>query len=103
MATAADKASPQKAPIWDGASMTQDDMMLRDAVLVLDHDDNVIGSESKKNAHVFSPSQPRGVLHRAFSVFLFDEESGDLLLQKRAASKITFPNVRATSRAVPCV
>uniref|UniRef100_A0A7S1FYU7 isopentenyl-diphosphate Delta-isomerase n=1 Tax=Corethron hystrix TaxID=216773 RepID=A0A7S1FYU7_9STRA len=90
---AADKASLPKASIWDGASMTQDDMMLRDAVLVLDHDDNVIGSESKKNAHVFSPSQPRGVLHRAFSVFLFDEESGDLLLQKRAASKITFPNV----------
>jgi len=36
--------------------------------------------------------QPRGLLHRAFSVFLFDAE-GRLLLQQRAASKITFPNV----------
>jgi isopentenyl-diphosphate delta-isomerase len=32
-------------------------------------------------------------LHRAFSVFLFDESTGELLLQKRAATKITFPNV----------
>jgi isopentenyl-diphosphate delta-isomerase len=33
-------------------------------------------------------------LHRAFSVFLFDESTGELLLQKRASTKITFPNVR---------
>ena len=32
------------------------------------------------------------MLHRAFSVFLFDND-GNLLLQKRASSKITFPNV----------
>ena len=31
-------------------------------------------------------------MHRAFSVFLFNE-NGELLLQQRAASKITFPNV----------
>jgi hypothetical protein len=27
-------------------------------------------------------------------VFLFDESTGELLLQKRASTKITFPNVR---------
>ena len=32
----------------------------------------------------------KGMLHRAFSVFLFNEE-GKLLLQQRAASKITYP------------
>jgi isopentenyl-diphosphate delta-isomerase type 1 len=32
------------------------------------------------------------MLHRAFSVFLFNSE-GKLLLQQRAASKVTFPNV----------
>jgi len=32
----------------------------------------------------------KGLLHRAFSVFLFNEEN-ELLLQQRAASKITFP------------
>ena len=33
----------------------------------------------------------RGLLHRAFSVFLFDK-SNRLLLQQRAAEKITFPS-----------
>eukprot|EP00560_Eucampia_antarctica_P006822 CAMPEP_0197828948 /NCGR_PEP_ID=MMETSP1437-20131217/5434_1 /TAXON_ID=49252 ORGANISM="Eucampia antarctica, Strain CCMP1452" /NCGR_SAMPLE_ID=MMETSP1437 /ASSEMBLY_ACC=CAM_ASM_001096 /LENGTH=803 /DNA_ID=CAMNT_0043430375 /DNA_START=28 /DNA_END=2439 /DNA_ORIENTATION=+ len=78
---------------WDGNSMTQTDMMEKDTVLVLDDDDNVIGSESKRGAHEFRADQPRGILHRAFSVFLFDESTGELLLQKRASSKITFPNV----------
>ena len=40
----------------------------------------------------FLPGQPQGLLHRAFSVFLFDAEDR-LLLQQRAASKITFPRV----------
>lgn len=79
---------------WDGNSMSQTDMMEKDTVLVLDDADNVIGSASKKNSHVFKNDQPRGVLHRAFSVFLFDESTGELLLQKRASTKITFPNVR---------
>lgn len=34
----------------------------------------------------------RGLLHRAFSVFLFDSNNR-LLLQQRAAEKITFPNL----------
>ena len=79
---------------WDGSTMTQTDMMEKDTVLVLDHDDNVIGSESKRGSHEFTSQQPRGVLHRAFSVFIFDESTGELLLQQRASTKITFPNVR---------
>lgn len=74
--------------------MTQTDMMEKDTVLVLDDLDNVIGSASKKDSHVFKTDQSRGILHRAFSVFLFDESTGELLLQKRASTKITFPNVR---------
>ena len=77
--------------------MTQTDMMEKDTVLVLDDLDNVIGSASKKDSHVFEPDQSRGILHRAFSVFLFDESTGELLLQKRASTKITFPNVRTKS------
>lgn len=34
----------------------------------------------------------KGLLHRAFSVFLFDSNN-KLLLQQRAAEKITFPNM----------
>lgn len=33
-----------------------------------------------------------GLLHRAFSVFLFRPSDGRLLLQKRASEKITFPD-----------
>jgi len=78
--------------------MTQSDMMEKDMVLVLDDNDNVIGSASKKGSHEFNVSSPRGILHRAFSVFLFDESTGELLLQKRASSKVTFPSVRTSRR-----
>jgi isopentenyl-diphosphate delta-isomerase len=67
--------------------------MERDTVLVTDMNDALIGSASKKSSHEFSPSQPYGILHRAFSVFLFDSSTNELLLQKRASTKITFPNV----------
>ena len=67
--------------------------MESDTVLVLDNNDNVISSASKKSSHEFSPNQPYGILHRAFSVFLFDKSTNELLLQKRASSKITFPSV----------
>lgn len=73
--------------------MSQEDFMEKDEVLVLDDDDNIIGSESKRKSHEFSPDQPVGVLHRAFSVFIFDKKTDELLLQQRAATKITFPSV----------
>lgn len=76
------------------AGLSQQDLMEKDTVLVLDDEDNLIGSASKKDSHVFNSKQPRGVLHRAFSVCLFDKTDGRMLLQQRAASKITFPNVR---------
>lgn len=79
--------------IWDGSAMSQFDMMEKDTVLVVDNDDNVIGSASKKESHICNQENPRGILHRAFSVFLFDECTGEMLLQKRASTKITFPNV----------
>jgi len=78
---------------WDGSKMSQDDLMKNDHVLVLDDKDNVIGAASKYDSHDFNKDQPRGILHRAFSVFLFDEDTDKMLLQKRASSKITFPNV----------
>ncbi|CAE7436710.1 IDI1, partial [Symbiodinium sp. KB8] len=54
--------------------------------------DEVVGHNNKYNCHKFAPGQPRGLLHRAFSVLLFDSENR-LLLQQRARSKITFPLV----------
>ena len=78
---------------WDGSSLTQSDFMERDTVLVTDFNDNIVNSASKKSSHEFSKTQPHGILHRAFSVFLFDSSTSELLLQQRASTKITFPNV----------
>jgi isopentenyl-diphosphate delta-isomerase len=49
-------------------------------VVLVDQQDREIGTEEKLAAH------RRGVLHRAFSVFVFDGK-GRLLLQRRAAGK----------------
>jgi len=77
---------------WSGEKMSQVDFMLKDECVLLDLDDNVVGHDNKYETHIFCPERPRAKLHRAFSVFLFNSE-GKLLLQQRAACKITFPNV----------
>jgi isopentenyl-diphosphate delta-isomerase len=62
---------------------TQDMIMLE----LVDEDGNTIGTAEKLSAH-----QAPGRLHRAFSVFLFDEQ-GRLLLQRRALGKYHSPGV----------
>lgn len=54
-------------------------------VEVVDRDGQVLGTIGKMEAHM-----PPGILHRAFSLFLFDRE-GRMLLQRRAASKYHSP------------
>lgn len=54
---------------------------------LVDEDGNTIGTAEKLSAH-----QAPGQLHRAFSVFLFDDR-GRLLLQQRALSKYHSPGV----------
>ena len=76
----------------DAGSASQEDFMKRDEVILVDEQDRTTGSDSKYKAHTFNSKQPRGLLHRAFSVFLFDDDN-QLLLQRRANSKITFPGV----------
>ena len=58
--------------------------MMSEALIGVTVDDEVTGKVSKYQAHI----EP-GVLHRAFSVLLFNT-AGELLIQKRAAEKITF-------------
>lgn len=76
---------------WDGQA-TQEEFMLKDQCILVNDDDQVTGHSSKYDSHRFTPAQPQGLLHRAFSVFLFDSQNR-LMLQQRAASKITFPKV----------
>ncbi|MEV4330863.1 isopentenyl-diphosphate Delta-isomerase [Streptomyces sp. NPDC049597] len=54
---------------------------------LVDEQGNTIGTAEKLSAH-----QAPGRLHRAFSVFLFDEQ-GRLLLQRRALNKYHSPGV----------
>lgn len=65
--------------------------MMDEMCILVDEQDNAIGSASKVDCHLGS-----GKLHRAFSLLLFDSKDR-LLIQKRAASKITFPSVWANS------
>ncbi|EFJ40900.1 hypothetical protein VOLCADRAFT_84296 [Volvox carteri f. nagariensis] len=81
------------ASSWAGTGMTQQDFMHRDECLVVDQSDTIVGTSNKHDCHRFTPAQPRGLLHRAFSVFLFSPDGKKLLLQQRAASKVTFPSV----------
>jgi len=59
--------------------------------IVIDADDKPIGSGSKKVCHQMMNIN-QGLLHRAFSVFLFDKDN-KMLLQQRASEKITFPDM----------
>ena len=74
--------------------MDQNAMMETDMLIVVDQNDVVQNGviASKKEAHTFGTDSPRGTLHRAFSFFLFNKEA-ELLLTRRADSKITFPGV----------
>jgi isopentenyl-diphosphate delta-isomerase len=54
-------------------------------LILVDADDAEIGTLSKARCH-----DGDGVLHRAFSLFIFNDE-GELLLQQRSASKRLWP------------
>ena len=60
-------------------------------LILVDTDDNEIGFLSKADCH-----NGDGVLHRAFSLFLFNDD-GELLLQQRSDSKRLWPGYWSNS------
>jgi len=60
--------------------------MSEEFVILVDKNDNPIGSEEKVKCHL-----PNGKLHRAFTALLFDND-GRLVLTKRAKEKMLWPN-----------
>lgn len=54
--------------------------------MLVDEDDREIGTQTKELCHA-----GEGILHRAFSIFVFNGR-GELLLQKRSAQKPLWPN-----------
>lgn len=63
--------------------------LLAEMCILIDENDNKIGADTKKNCHL-NENIDKGLIHRAFSVFLFNTEN-KLLLQQRSDAKITFP------------
>jgi len=64
--------------------------LLEEECILVDENDNKIGSASKRVCHNLQNIKS-GMLHRAFSVFLFNNK-GELLLQQRSSAKITYPD-----------
>lgn len=59
---------------------------MEEYVVLVDREDNELGLMEKQQAHI------AGLLHRAFSVFIFNSK-GELMLQQRAASKYHSPTL----------
>lgn len=60
--------------------------MMSEKVILVDENDNSIGEMEKMEAH------EKALLHRAFSVFIFNEKK-ELMLQQRAFSKYHSPGL----------
>lgn len=70
------------------AALTANDSVVSsecEELILVDADDEIIGYRSKGDCH-----DGEGILHRAFSVFLFNDQ-GHVLLQQRSADKRLWP------------
>jgi isopentenyl-diphosphate delta-isomerase len=68
--------------------MTQNDQVVSfddEKLIVVDENDKVLGFKTKTECHA-----GKGILHRAFSIFIFNDEN-QLLIQKRSDSKQLWP------------
>ncbi|KAG8936605.1 isopentenyl-diphosphate delta-isomerase idi1 [Tulasnella sp. 419] len=66
--------------------------LMSERCIVVTPDDVAIGALDKKTCHLMENIN-KGLLHRAFSAFVFRPSDGKLLLQQRATEKITFPDM----------
>jgi len=64
---------------------------MNDLLIRIDKQNKVIGFETKEKCH-YCP----GILHRAFSIFIFNAKN-ELLLQKRSSKKLLWPEVWSNS------
>ncbi|XP_050384279.1 isopentenyl-diphosphate Delta-isomerase I [Argentina anserina] len=97
------KASPSLFPVRPsistmadapdaGMDAVQRRLMFEDECILVDENDRVVGHDTKYNCHLMEKIEAENLLHRAFSVFLFNSKN-ELLLQQRSATKVTFPLV----------
>jgi isopentenyl-diphosphate Delta-isomerase len=48
-------AKESEGKVWNGEGMTQDDFMKKDECILCNENDEILGSASKYEAHIFSP------------------------------------------------
>lgn len=60
-------------------------------LILVDDNDEIVGYEEKNACHV-----ENGILHRAFSIFIFNNK-GEFLLQKRSMAKLLWPGYWSNS------
>ncbi|KAG5532811.1 hypothetical protein RHGRI_027187 [Rhododendron griersonianum] len=80
------------AAVDAGMDEVQRRLMFEDECILVDENDRVVGHDTKYNCHLMEKIEAENLLHRAFSVFLFNSKY-ELLLQQRSATKVTFPLV----------
>ena len=81
-------AQPAMDELWGGPNEAAADS---EALILVDEADREVGHLSKARCH-----DGQGVLHRAFSLLIFNDE-GELLLQQRAPSKRLWPQYWSNS------
>jgi len=64
--------------------------LLQEQCILVDENDIAIGNASKEKCHLRDKRHGDSLLHRAFSLFMFNEKM-ELLMQQRSRHKITFP------------
>ena len=65
--------------------------LLSEPCILVDENDQALGQASKRACHEMLPNGT-SLLHRAFSLFIFNSRD-ELLLQQRSSTKITFPDM----------
>lgn len=66
--------------------MNKDDNLLeRESLIVVNQSDDILCYQRKEDCH-----KGGGLLHRAFSIFIFNDRN-ELLIQKRSAEKLLWP------------
>ena len=66
--------------------------LLNEPCILVDSNDKVVGKASKKECHLLENIHGKNMLHRAFSVFIFNKNK-ELLMTQRSSYKILFPTV----------
>ena len=89
------KSSSYMAPSVDSFVQQHDHTqvaLLNEPCILVDSDDRALGSGSKKDVHLLTNiNGEKQMLHRAFSVFIFNSNN-EILVTQRSIYKILFPN-----------